>query len=326
MLKVVTIGGGNGQSCALRALKTFLPQVEITSVVSVSDSGGSSGQLRERFNILPVGDLLRAILSLSVYPYETAGGLREIFYANRFSSGEFKGHSAGNLLLTFLYQESGDWLAAIQALSEMLKIQGRVLPVTLDLTHLCAELANGLVVKGESNIEQSRFDCSLKKKRLWLEPPGQILPEVKEALKQAEFIILGPGDLYTSLVPNLLVEGLSECLSENKASLIFIVNNANRQIGETCGFKVSDYIRELHRFLPRPADWLIAQDKTVRPNLEHFAAKKWEPVEIDEGDWQKKFKVIYQDLYAKTEAGIDWRQLIEPLGKIMGLRVNLGGI
>lgn len=316
MLKVVTIGGGNGQSVLLRALKHYLPRIEITAVVSVSDSGGSSGRLREKFNILPVGDLLRAIMSLSAFDYLV---LREIFYAGRFSQGELKGHNAGNLLLTFLYQQSGDWLAAIQSFSKILKVQGRILPVTLDLTHLCAELENGSVIKGEAEIEQPKFDCHLQKKRLWLEPSGQLLPQVKEAISQTDFIILGPGDLYTSIIPSLLVNGVTEILKQKTAPLIFIVNNANRQTGETCGFKASDYVREIHKYLPRPVDYLVAQDKSVKPNLEHFALKKWEPVEIDESEWQTKYQVIYQDLYSKDEAGIDWRSLVEPLGKIFNL-------
>lgn len=319
MFKIVTIGGGDGQSCLLRALKSFLPRIEITAIVSVSDSGGSSGRLREKFQILPVGDLLRAVLSLSVYPYETSGGLREIFVANRFSSGEVQGHNLGNLLLTYLYQQSRDWTAAIQELSDILKIQGRVLPVTLDLTTLCAELENGTIVRGESKIDIPEHDCRLRKKRLWLEPPGRLLPEVKEALQAADFIILSPGDLYTSLIPNLLVEGMPEVLAQTKAKLIYIVNPANRQSGETCGFKASDYISEIYKHLSRKVDWLIVHDKSVLPNWEHFAAKKWEPVEIDEGPWQKDYQIVYHDLYSKEEAGLDWRQLIEPLGRILGL-------
>lgn len=320
-LKIVTIGGGNGQSCTLRALKYFLPPVEITAVVSVSDSGGSSGRLREKFNILPVGDLLRAMMALSSFDYLI---LREIFYSQRFRGGELDGHSAGNLLLTFLYQQSGNWLTAIKAFSQILKLQGRVLPVTLDLTHLCGELENGQIIKGEARLEQPEFDCHLRKKRMWLEPAGQLLPAVQEAVSQADFIILGPGDLYTSIIPGLLVQGMSETLGQSKTPLIFIINNANRQAGETCSFKVSDYVREIHKYLPRPIDYLVVQDKSVRPNLEHFALKKWEPVEVDEGEWQTKYQVIYQDLYAKNEAGIDWQQLVEPLGKVLELRLIKG--
>lgn len=319
MLKIVTIGGGNGQSCALRALKSFLPQIEITAIVSVSDSGGSSGRLREKFSILPVGDLLRAMMALSSYDYLT---LKDIFYAVRFSQGELKGHNAGNLLLTFLYQQNRDWLSAIRAFSEILKVQGQILPVTLDLIDLCAELENGLIVKGETNIDIPKFECHLKKKRLWLEPSGRLLPQVRQALLAADFVILGPGDLYTSLIPNLLIDGMKEALAKATAPLIFIPNLANRQTGETCGFKTSDYISEIHRYLPKKVDWLIVHDKKVLPNLAHYELKKWEPVAIDNGPWQKEYQIICQDLSAKDEAGMDWRRLIEPLGKVLGLRVD----
>lgn len=316
MLKIATIGGGNGQSVLLRALKHYLPQIEITSVVSVSDSGGSSGILREKFNILPMGDILRVILALSPYPYTE---LREIFYSNRFSSGELSGHNVGNLLLTHLFQQTGDWLKAIAAFSETLKIQGRVLPVTLDLTTLCAELENGQIVKGETKIDKPDFDCRLRKKRLWLEPVSQVCEPVKEAIINADYIFLGPGDLYTSILPNLLVGGIRETLAQSKAKLIFTCCVANRVVGETCGFKASDYVSELQKYLPRPIDVIILQDSSVRPNLEHFQAKKWEPVEIDAGDWQEKYEIIFHDLYAEKEAGMDWEKLIEPVGKILNL-------
>ncbi|MBI5023151.1 MAG: YvcK family protein [Candidatus Magasanikbacteria bacterium] len=317
MFKVVTIGGGNGQSVLLRALKHYLPQIEIIAVVSVSDSGGSSGILREKFNILPMGDILRVILALSPYPYLE---LREIFYSNRFSSGELSGHNVGNLVLTHLFQETGDWLATIKAFSETLKIQGRVLPVTLELTTLCAELANGQIVKGETKIDKPDFDCNLRKTKLWLEPSGQVFAPVKEAILKADYIFLGPGDLYTSILPNLLVDGMSELLTRSKAKLIFTCSLANRIIGETCGFKASDYVSELQKYLPRPIDIVILQDTSVYPNTEHFQAKKWEPMEIDVGDWQKKYTIISRDLYAETEAGMDWEKLIEPVGKVLELK------
>lgn len=320
MLKIVTIGGGNGQSCTLRALKSFLPQIEITAVVSVSDSGGSSGRLREKFKILPVGDILRVMLALSSYHYLE---LREIFYSSRFVKGELSGHNIGNLLLTFLYQQSGDWLAVIEEFSQILKAQGKVLPVSLDLTELCAELEDGMIIRGETKIDKPEFDCHLRKKRLWLEPVGQILPPAQEALSAADFIILGAGDLYTSIIPNLLVSGMREALAQSPAKLIYISNPANRQTGETCGFKTSDYISEIHKYLPRKVDWLIVHDKSVLPNLAHFAAKKWEPTEIDDGPWQKEYQIIYQDLYAKEEAGLDWQALIRPLGNIFGLKDHL---
>lgn len=316
MLKIVTIGGGNGQSVTLRALKKFLSQIEITSIVSVTDSGGSSGRLREKFNILPVGDILRVILALSPYPYLE---LREIFYKNRFTEGELEGHNAGNLLLTFLYQQSGSWLKAIEGLSEILKVEGRVLPVTLDLVHLCAELENGEIITGETNIDIPKFDCRIRKEKLWLEPAATVMPEANEAILQADYIFLGSGDLYTSIIPGLLVSGVSEALFRTRAKIVFIPNIANRGSGETCGFKVSDYISEIHKYLPRSVDFIIAHDPKFKPNLEHFAIKNWEPVEVDLGDWQSKHEIIFADLCATNEAGMDWQKLVAPISEILAL-------
>ncbi|KKR48574.1 MAG: hypothetical protein UT86_C0004G0060 [Candidatus Magasanikbacteria bacterium GW2011_GWC2_40_17] len=315
MLKIVTIGGGNGQSVTLRALKKFLPHIQITSVVSVTDSGGSSGRLREKFNILPVGDILRVILALSSYPYLD---LRHIFYKNRFSQGELQDHNAGNLLLTFLYQQSGSWLKAIEGFSEILKIEGRVLPVTLDLVNLCAELENGEIITGENNIDIPAFNCKIKKEKLWLEPAAAITPEANEAILQADYVFLGSGDLYTSIIPGLLVGGIQEALFKSSAKIVFIPNVANRETGETCGFRVSDYIGEIHKYLSRPVDFIIAHDAKIKSNAEHFAAKNWEPVEVDAGEWQKKYPVIFADLYAPNEAGMDWEKLVKPIGEILG--------
>lgn len=316
MKKVVTIGGGNGQSVTIRALKQFLPQIQITSIVSVVDSGGSSGRLREQFNILSVGDILRVILALSPFPYLE---LREIFYQNRFTQGELQGHNAGNLLLTFLYQKSGSWLKTIEGLSEILRIEGKVLPVTLDLVNLCAELENGEIIIGETNIDNPSFDCKIKKERLWLEPVATIMPDANEAILQADYIFLGSGDLYTSIIPGLLVNGMAEALFKTKAKIIFIPNVANREKGETCGFRVSDYISEIHKFLPRLVDFIITHDMKFKPGPEYFAAKHWEPVEIDAGDWQRKYQVIFADLYSSNEAGMDWEKLVEPVRKVLRL-------
>lgn len=316
MKKVVTIGGGNGQSVILRALRHFLPQIEITAIVSVSDSGGSSGRLREQFQILPVGDILRVILALSPYTYLE---LRQFFYKDRFSSGPLQGHNLGNLLLTFLYQQSGSWEEAINGFSEILRIQGKVLPVTLGLVTLCAELENGQIVHGETKIDKPDYDCHLRKKKLWLEPNGNVLPAVRDAIFSADYIFIGPGDLYSSIIPNLLVSGVQEALAQTKAKLIFVPVGANREAGETCGFKTSDHVEELHKYLQRKVDMVIVQDSAVKPNLDLYKLKKWEPILPDAGDWQDGLTVLSYDLYAKDEAGLDWSKLIAPLGKILEL-------
>jgi len=316
MKKIVTIGGGNGQSIILRALKQYSSEIDITAIVSVSDSGGSSGILREKFNILPVGDILRVVLALSPYPYTE---MREIFYSNRFSTGELINHNIGNLLLTFLFQQSGNWLEAIEGFSKVLKIQGRVLPVTLDLTTLCAELENKEIIYGETNIDIPKYDCHLKKNKLWLEPVGKIFDPVKEEILNADYIFLGPGDLYTSILPNLLVDGVNEALAESKAKIVFTVPIAQRIVGETCGFVATDYIYELQKYLPRQVDIIIMQDSKIKPNLEHYKIKNWEPVIIDRGDWEKDYLIISEDLGSSIEAGMDWEKMIESVDKIIKL-------
>lgn len=243
--KIVTIGGGTGTYVTLLGLKKY--PVDLTAVVSMMDSGGSSGRLRDEFGILPPGDSRRALLALSELPLEKIS-LRQLL-EYRFENGEgLKGHSLGNLLLVALEKMTGRADLAIAEAGRILDVRGRVLPITLTHTYLCARLADGTIIKGESNIDIRRVRPDLKILDVFLDEPAMVFSSVKKAILGADLIVLCPGDLYTSLVPNLLVDGVCRAIFQSKAKLVYVCSLMTKY-GETDGFSASDFIKEIQRYL-----------------------------------------------------------------------------
>lgn len=311
-MKVVTIGGGNGQTISLRALRALEPLPDITAVVTVFDSGGSSGRLRQELGILPPGDLLRAILALSSYDYPT---LRKFFYTHRFTEpANLAGHSLGNLLIASLTQRTGDFFQALRSFGASLAIQGEVLPVSLASTNLILELGDGSRISGEFNIGSYRYQRETVRQKLSLEKEAEILPEAKAALDGADFIVLGPGDLYTSTLPNLLVKGMSDTLAGTRAKLTCVLNSANRVNGETFGFKASDYLAEFKKYLPRDFDYVIVQALPEQIAAK-YAQVGWEAVFNDLGE--VRARVIAANLELKERVGTNWQKLSEILKMII---------
>ena len=212
-LKVVVIGGGNGSSITTQALKQNIKLFDFSTVVTMSDSGGSSGRLREEFKTLPPGDILRAVLAMSVYDYEI---LRKIFNKTRFNSvGKLDGHNLGNLFLVLAEQYGGEYIQVIRALEQAVEAVGRVYPVSLDKTDLVVELDNGKIVKKEGTIDRPDYNKNLKIKRAWLEPEAKIYEEAGRVIKKADYIIIGPGSLYCSIVATLLPVGIKKAIEKS---------------------------------------------------------------------------------------------------------------
>src|SRR3989344_5030078 len=240
MKKVVTIGGGGGRYVVLCGVRGF--RVDITAVVSMFDSGSSSGILRDEFGVLPPGDVRRCLLALS--DGKRAEILRELFNY-RFNGGTgLSGHSFGNLFLVALSGIYGSDIEAIRKASELLDLKGKVLPVSLDKCDLHAILENGEEIIGETNIDIPKHDGSTKIQRVFLEPSATLFEEADRALREADLIIIGPGDPYTSVIPNLIVGGMKEALRDSKGKKI-VVTNLMSKWGETHGFAASDMAREL---------------------------------------------------------------------------------
>lgn len=236
--RIVVIGGGTGLSTILRGLKTH--EFDITAIVTVADDGGSSGRLCDDYDIPPPGDVRNVIAALSdIEP------LVEQMFQYRFSSensASLGGHSLGNLMLTALTEITGDFNLAIAEMSKVLKVHGKVIPAANKKVILHAELTNGQYIEGESRIP----DAEAPIKRVFLTPKDvEPLPSALRAIHNADIILIGPGSLYTSILPNLLVKGIANAVVNARAEKIYICNLMTQR-GETIGYKASDHVRAIH--------------------------------------------------------------------------------
>ncbi|MDD5731121.1 MAG: uridine diphosphate-N-acetylglucosamine-binding protein YvcK [Candidatus Omnitrophica bacterium] len=289
--RIACIGGGTGLFNVLLSLK-MLPGVLLTSIVSMSDDGGSSGRLRASFGILPPGDIRRSLVALSNAP----AFMNDLMHY-RFSKGwGLKGHNFGNLFLVALSEIRGTMSDAIKGVGDILNIQGIVLPVTTQLTTLCAEFEDGTVVKGESKIdlsEERRPELHIK--RIWQEPSVACDADVFAAIINADFIIIGPGDLYTSLITNLLVKNVRKAISLSSAKKIYICNLMTEP-GETTNYDATTHVKEIIKYLGRDLlNYVIISNTRVSPEaVRKYAFKNQTPVSV--GDMQ--------DLWETTKASI----------------------
>ena len=212
--------------------------------------------LREEFGILPPGDVRRAMVALSRHPNKMLARL----FSYRFSEGKLAGHSFGNLILTALERSFGSFEKAVKEASKMLQVEGEVIPVTFDNTRLYAELENGAVIRGETNIDIPRHDGKLKIKKIWLDPEAKINQNAKKAIVSADLIVIGPGDLYTSIMPNFLVDGMQEAIRESKAKKVYVCNLMTKY-GETHKFTALDFVRKLEEGIKTKPDYVILNNK-----------------------------------------------------------------
>lgn len=292
MRRIVTIGGGTGQFTLLTGLKT-VPEAALTAVVSMADSGGSSGRLRDELGALPPGDVLKALLALSALPGDVARDLLQ----HRFAAGALAGHTSGNMLLTMLASYSGSFLEAVRALGEMLRVQGEVLPVTTGNITLRARLQDGSVLVGETAIDVPAERFRPRIAEVWLEPNALALPQVTAAIKGADTVILGPGDLYTSVIPVLLVRGVAEALRETRARLAYICNTMTKP-GETDGYTATQFVSAVERALGRPVDTVVVNAAAPESEVAaRYAIEGSFPVENDLSGRH----IIAADLLRKAE-------------------------
>ena len=271
--KVVAIGGGTGLSMLLRGIKKYTNN--ITAVVTVGDDGGSSGRLREEMGILPPGDIRNCIAALA----DDEDLITKLFQY-RFKNGEgLAGHSFGNLFLTALCSITGNMVKAVKESANVLNIRGVVLPTTLDDMKLAAEFEDGSIVKGESNIPEEHK----KIKRLFTDPANcTALPEALNAIANADLIILGPGSLYTSVIPNLLVNGIAEAIEQSKAKKIYVCNIMT-QPGETDDYSVASHVNALlnHANGHRILDAVLVNNSLPAKISEGYAKSGSIPVRLD---------------------------------------------
>lgn len=294
--QIVTIGGGSGQYSLLRGLRE-ITGIDITAVVSMMDSGGSTGRLRDELGILPPGDLLKCILALS--PHQDI--VRTIFLKRFKNDRRLRGHNAGNMLLTMLSRFTGSFPAGVQALGEILDVKGTVLPVTVDKATLVAELTDGSRIYGERAIDTPRGTQREKIRDVWLVPHHSdgitVFPPVIDAIEKADTIIIGPGDLFTSILPNFLVSGVKEALSACSARILYVLNIMTKY-GETHHFRSRDFVTRMEESLSREIDAVLYNThKPGKAVLERYHRQKAEFVEIETSDdWWHGRKVFAADL------------------------------
>lgn len=243
--KVVVVGGGTGTYQVLTGLKKY--PLELSAVISMCDSGGSTGRLRKELGILPPGDIRRAILALSDLPFAQKT-LEEVFDF-RFENGKtLAGHSLGNILIAALVQITGSMDRAINEAARILNATGHIYPVTLDKTNLVAILDDGTRIFGETNVDMRKIKTNIPIKNVYISPKADIFYDAAKAIKGADLVIFGPGDLYTSLIPTLLTSGMKEALIKTAAKVVYVVNLMTKR-GETDGFTASNFVEEFRKCL-----------------------------------------------------------------------------
>ena len=290
-VKVVTIGGGTGLSVLLRGLKKY--PLDITAIVTVADDGGSSGKIRSDMTIPSPGDIRNVIAALSdVEPY------LEKMFQYRFDSGEVKGHPVGNLMIAAMTDIHGDFSTAVKVMSRILNVRGTVLPTTNDIATLNAVLSTGEIIRGESSITEAGGVID----HVYI-TPSRVKPneDVLRAIEQADYIIMGPGSLYTSIIPNLVISKVSEKIRESNAKKIYVCN-VMTQHGETDNYSVSDHVVAINKHVEENIfDLVIANSREFDDSiLSKYHKEKQEPVKID----QEKIQELGIKLIKNNDVGI----------------------
>lgn len=300
--KIVILGGGTGTSFVLKGLKYF--PVDITAVITVSDDGSSTGRLRKEFSTPAVGDIRKVLSNLSTLPDE----VRDVMEYRLSTYSELNGHALGNLILTSLIHETGSLQTSIKYLSKILDVKHKVLPLSEDFLTLMGETTDGDVIEGEEEITKA----NKKYKKFFYKEQPHLLPEVFEAIEEADLIILSMGSLYTSVMPHIICKDVAEAIDKAKAKVMYICN-AVTQPGETDGFGVSDHINVLEQYLGKDAiDVVIASNTEIPKDLikKYETEEQKDIVPIDYENISKgKYELIEEDLITTTDGTIKHNSL-----------------
>jgi uncharacterized cofD-like protein len=271
--KIVTIGGGTGNFTVLKGLRQY--DVDISAIVSMADDGGSTGILRDELGVLPPGDVRQCLVALS-----DSSRLMRSLMNYRFEQGGLLGHSFGNLLLSALEKVTGSFEKAVEEVGKILYIKGKVIPVTTHQVRLRMILKNCQVLEGEREVYLSQ-EIENGYSSIYLEPYPKANPQAINEIMNADVIVVGPGGLYTSLIPNFLVEGVSEALVKSDAKKIFVMNLMNRK-GQTSHFKVGDYLKELERFIGENVfDYVLVNNQNPPKELINLYAEEGDLIKND---------------------------------------------
>lgn len=291
MKKVVVIGGGTGNFAVLSGLKHY--DLDLSAIVSMADDGGSTGVLRDELGVLPPGDVRQCLVALS----DSSRLLRSLMNY-RFENGGLGGHSFGNLLLSALEKVTGSFEKAVEEVGKILFIKGKVIPVTTHKVRLKMVLNNNKLLEGEKEIYLSQ-EIQNGYRSLFLEPEPEVNAQALDEIINADLVVLGPGGLHTSMIPNLLVDGVADALLKTHAKKIFVMNLMNRK-GQTTGFKVSNYIEELVRYLGKDVfDYILVNNQEPDSKLIEVYSQEGELVTND----LKESRIIEAPLLGEIEKG-----------------------
>ncbi|PCI30845.1 hypothetical protein COB52_00745 [Candidatus Kaiserbacteria bacterium] len=294
MKRVVTIGGGTGSFVLLSGLKKY--PLEISAIVSMADDGGSTGLLRDELGVLPPGDVRKCLAALA----QASPEVRDLFNY-RFTNGKLEGHNAGNLFISALEKVTGSFTKAVEVAGKILNIYGKVIPVTEEDMRLVVELNNGVSLQGESKLDDNKEVRENGVRGVSLNHEVEANEDALTAISEADLIVIGPGDIYGSIVPNLLVNGISESLKKTKAKIIVVANITNKK-GLTDGFTVQDFAKFIEGYmLGRTVDMVIYNTQVPEEDL----VLKYEEQEgqdmIVEYDTKSEIPVMGVDLLVDEE-------------------------
>jgi uncharacterized cofD-like protein len=315
-LNIGCFGGGTGLPSLLGGLKRN-PWLQLNAVVTMFDSGGSSGQLRDELGVLPPGDVLKCTLALS----RSERSARRVLLARLPMLAEharLSGHTGGNLLLSMMEQYSGDFLVAIDALRTLLGCEGRVWPVSTERATICAEYTDGSRTQGEVEVDAWQNE-GFGVRRVWLDPPPLIQPAVADAIRGFDAVIIGPGSFYTSILPTLLVGGVREALAAVRGPVVLIANLVTEGRGMS-GFSAGDAVRAIAETISRPVDVVLVNDRVPPPDvLERYAAEHKLPLSL--GEVPEGCEVVAGDFWRPEIARHDRRRLAYAVWSVLARRL-----
>ncbi len=330
MKKVVTIGGGTGSFTLLSGLKKY--PIELSAIVSMADDGGSTGILRDELGVLPPGDVRQCLVALS----DSSEMLRRLMNY-RFENGGLSGHSFGNLFLSALEKITGDFTSGVAEAAKILNVRGEVIPVTKTDTNLKMELRSGHILSGEHEINTDVEVGAIGIKRVFLAPSARANPRAIQKILEADLIIIGPGNHYCSIIPNLLVRGIPAAIRKSKATVVYNCNLINKR-GHTDGFTLEKHVDEIHRFLgggridfvtfntKKPPRALLARYSRENGGLITFTNDK---------NAERRYRVLQSDFLSRHMTRVDAADKIgktrafirhdaEKLGKALMMILELG--
>jgi len=289
--KVAVIGGGTGTFVDLVGLKNY--SIDLSAIITMTDSGGSSGKLRDQYGVLPPGDIRQALIALS----DSAKVWRELFLY-RFESGDFSGHNFGNIFLTVLEKITQNYEKSIQLAQQVLKTKGHVIPITLGKTNINAQLDDGSIIKTEALIDQKVKRAKINK--LYLEKDVPVNPRALNCLRNAEVIVVGPGDLFTSVLPSFMFKDFVHAYNQSQAKKVLVLNLMNK-LGQTDNFKSSDFFNTYATYLQqKPFDYLVINNAPIPEEVKQLYFKSGESEVINDLKTSDQFTILEGNLVSDS--------------------------